>query len=153
LTDRWKNYSFDEIMDAWSEEEKSRLKECWKSLEGMREAQGELEKHVYGSLDLVFLFRASTNCVSCRDGIIEDTIEEENADPLSRITGEPTSAPSTAPHHDAATTEPQAGNVYLSHSTESDSSWTNSGSYSSGLGSYTRGLDFYSSGSGSSDET
>ena len=83
MTDRREKYSVDEIRDAWSKDEKSRLKECWKSLEGMREAQSELEKHVYVSLDLVFLFRASTNCVSCRDGIIEDTIEEEKADPLS----------------------------------------------------------------------
>ena len=81
MADRWENYSADAMRDAYCEDEMSRLKECWKSLGGVRQAQTELEKHVYGSLNLVFLLRVSTNSVSCRDGIIEDTIEEEKADP------------------------------------------------------------------------
>ena len=55
MADRLENYSADAIRDAYDKDEKSLLKECWKSLEGMREAQGELEKHVYGSLDLCLL--------------------------------------------------------------------------------------------------
>ena len=79
---------------------------------------------------------------------VEDTIEEEKADPLSWITGEPTSAPSTGPHHDELSRS-RRRDTSMSQATESDSSWTNSGSYSSGLGSYSSGLDSYSSGSGS----
>lgn len=76
------------------------------------------------TLTLSSLFRASINCVSCRDGIIEDTIEEERSDPRSYIIGEPTSA-SRIGLHGAATTEQQAGHVNVtsdSHSTKSDSS-------------------------------
>jgi len=74
-------YSADAIRDAPGKE-KSRLKECGRSIGKMREAQKELENHVYGSLDPAFLFRVFINCVSCRDGILDDIIEEGEADPL-----------------------------------------------------------------------
>lgn len=148
-------YSDDAMMDAYGKVETSRLNECLKSLRTMRKAQDELEKHVYGFLNLVFLFRTTANCVSCRDGIIEDTTE--------KIKDELDFVSSADPHSDAAEMKPQAGHLnvagdYHSSGSSSYSSGlgsysSDSGSFSSGLGSYSSGLGSSSSGSGSFDET